>query len=292
MKFIFIYFKESLKFLNEILIKKIDKKNTLVFSLIILLSINNLFAQTDTINKEYTPFSISGHVKNMHTWHGFVVHPGALFATSLEFNSKDKKFTFGFWGGASFASVDVENINTRENVSAFYKELSIYTKYRFSDRFFIEAVTHNNFTGVEERGDQLSYWSYDKTQGYNFVDINFGYNITPNTLLYLATIINGGSGDYEVQTDGSLKDSWTHYFEVNSKVWQNETESLSLFVGGAWSFLTDKTFYTESAGNIINIGATYKKQLSINKYKFPVDVTLMWNPEQERTVLQLNLTLF
>lgn len=249
-------------------------------------------AQTEVIDKQYKPFSISAHVKNMHTWHGFVVHPGALFATSLEYNSKNKKFTFGFWGGASFSTVDVSNLNTGNTVSAYYKELSIYTKYRFSDRFFIEAVTHNNYTGVEERGDKLRYWSYDKTQGYNFVDVNFGYNITANTLLYFATIINGGSGDYEVQADGSLTNSWTHYFEVNSKVWQNKTESLSLFAGGAWSFFTDKTFYTQNAGNIINVGATYNKQLAISDYKLPVDVTLMWNPEQQRTVLQVDFTLF
>ena len=240
----------------------------------------------------YEPFSISGHLKNMHTWHGFVVHPGALFATSLEYNTRNKKFTFGVWGGASFSSVDVENITTGENESAYYREFSIYTKYRFSDRFFIEAVSHNNYTGVEERGDELSYWSYDRTQGYNFVDVNFGYNVTPNTLLYLATIINGGSGDFEIEEDGNLKNSWTQYFEVSSKVWQNETADLSVFAGGAWSFFTDKTFYTESSGNIINVGATYSKRFSVLEYQVPVAVTAMWNPEQERTVLQLDITLF
>ncbi|GAL78247.1 hypothetical protein JCM19274_4746 [Algibacter lectus] len=101
----------------------------------------------------------------MHLWHGFVVHPGAMLATNLEFNSRDAKFTFGVWGGASLTTVDVTNKITGENVGAHYQEFSIYTKYRFSDKFFIEAVTHNNYTGVEERGDVLHYWSYDKTQG-------------------------------------------------------------------------------------------------------------------------------
>ncbi|WP_241491393.1 hypothetical protein [Lacinutrix mariniflava] len=240
----------------------------------------------------YEPFSIGAHLKNMHTWHGFVVHPGALFATNIEYNTKNKKFTFGFWGGASFSSVDVENINTGEKESAYYKEFSIYTKYRFSDKFFIEAVSHNNYTGVEERGDKLSYWSYDKTQGYNFVDLNFGYNLTPNTLLYFATIINGGSGDYDFKENGDLENSWTHYFEVSSKVWEKDNSSLSLFAGGAWSFITDKTFYTEGSGNIINVGATFSKKLAISNYNVPVDVTAMWNPEQEKTVLQLDITLF
>ncbi|WBU89051.1 hypothetical protein [Cellulophaga omnivescoria] len=267
------------------------KNSIFCFIIIFVFVLHTGQAQNDTL-VNYKPFNVSAHVKNMHIWHGFVVHSGAVLATSLEFNSKNQKFTFGFWGGGSFATTDVTNKITGDNVSAYYKELSIYTKYRFSDKFFIEAVTHNNYTGVEERGDKLSYWSYDKTQGYNFVDLNFGYNVTPNTLLYLATIINGGSGDYEVLNDGSLQESWTHYFEINSKIWQDKNSSLSVFAGGAWSFITDKTFYTESNGNIINVGAAYNKNIDISGYKLPVDVTLMWNPEAEKAVLQLDITLF
>ena len=263
-----------------------------LLNIFLLISVQHTIAQNDLVNDEYQAFSIGAHVKNMHLWHGSVVHPGAMIATSLEYNSKNKKFTFGLWGGASFSTIDVDNFTTGKTESAFYKEVSIYTKYRFSDRFFIEAVSHNNYTGVEERGDELKFWSYDKTQGYNFVDINFGYNITSNTLLYLATIINGGSGDYEVQVDGSLKNSWTHYFEVNSKVWEKGDASLTLFTGSAWSFATDKTFYTDSAANIINVGATFNKDVKIGNYNLPIGVTAMWNPEQEKTVLQLDLTLF
>ncbi len=269
---------------------------TLSFCFFIFLGINQAISQDEKekemMEDEYKAFNASAHLKNMHIWHGFVVHPGAVFATSLEYNTRDKKFTFGVWGGASFTSVDVVHKDTGDYVGANYKEFSIYSVYRFSDKFFIEAVTHNNYTGVEERGDKLEYWSYDKTQGYNFVDVNFGYNITPNTLLYLATIVGGGSGDYEVQDDGSLKDSWTHYFEVKSKVWQKKDSSLSLFAGGAWSFITDKTFYTEGAGNVINVGASFNKNINIGNYKLPVEVTAMWNPEKEKTVLQLDLTLF
>ncbi|WP_282072291.1 hypothetical protein [Polaribacter atrinae] len=266
--------------------------STVLLCLFLLLSAQYATAQNDLTNDEYQAFSVGANVKNMHLWHGSVVHPGAMIATSIEYNSKNKKFTFGFWGGASFSTIDVENNTTGKNESAYYKEVSIYTKYRFSDAFFIEAVSHNNYTGVEERGDELQFWSYDKTQGYNFVDVSFGYNVTPNTLLYLATIVNGGSGDYEIQTDGSLKNSWTHYFEVQSKVWQKRDASLSLFAGGAWSFITDKTFYTNNAGNIINVGATLNKDVKIGTYKLPIGVTAMWNPEQEKIVLQLDIALF
>ncbi|QVY66231.1 hypothetical protein [Polaribacter sp. Q13] len=280
---------------NDIIIKHRKVRSiTLAVCVFLLLGTHIVSAQdTDVKKDDYKAFLISAHLKNMHLWHGSVVTPGPMIATSLEFNSRDSKFTLGVWGGTSFGtSTDVINKNTGKNVAAHYQEFSLYTKYRFSDTFFIEAVSHNNYTGVEERGDVLHYWSYDKTQGYNFVDVNFGYNITPSTLLYFATIINGGAGDYEVQTDGSLKNSWTHYFEVSSKVWEKEDASLSLFAGGAWSFVTDKTFYTENAGNLINVGATYNKNVKLGTYNLPIGVTAMWNPEQEKTVLQLDITLF
>ncbi|MGJ8549578.1 hypothetical protein [Winogradskyella wichelsiae] len=265
-------------------------------SLFLIATLNTLKAQTtevtETIEDDYKAFTANAHLKNMHTWHGFVVHPSAVFAASLEYNTRNSKFTFGVWGGSSFSGVDVENYNTGETVSVSYKEFSIYTKYSFSDRFFIEAVSHNNYTGVEERGDELHYWSYDKTQGYNFVDISLGYNVSPNTLLYFATILGGGSGDYEIKSDGRLEDSWTHYFEVKSKVWEKGDSNLSVFAGGAWSFITDKTFYTEGSGNLINVGATFGKDIHLGTYKLPVELTAMWNPEQEKTVLQLDLMLF
>ncbi|WP_199269623.1 hypothetical protein [Formosa sp. L2A11] len=269
-------------------------KRTSLWSVYVLIvfSFNFVSAQIETTPENYQPFSIGGHLKNMHTWHGSVVHPGAVIATNIEYNSRNEKFTFGFWGGASFSTVDVYNESLSENVSAYYKEFSIYAKYKVTSNFFVEAVSHNNYTGVEERGDELHYWSYDKTQGYNFVDVNFGYNINPNTLFYLATIIGGGAGDYEIQDNGELKNSWTQYLEVSSVVWENENSNLSLFVGGAWSFFTDKTFYTEGVGNIVNVGATFTKDCNVLKYKLPVAVTGMWNPEQEKTVLQLDIALF
>lgn len=282
--------------LNSTDLIKSKKKNIfikLLLSMAVLFSLQNMSAQEKDTNSNYKAFSAGAHLKNMHLWHGFVVTPGPMIATNLEYNSRNSKFTLGVWGGTSFgASTDIVNKNTGVQTAAHYQEFSLYTKYRFSDSFFIEAVSHNNYTGVEERGDVLNYWSYDKTQGYNFVDINFGYLINPNTLLYFATIINGGSGDYEVQTNGSLKNSWTHYLEVSSKVWEKDDASLTLFTGGAWSFATDKTFYTESAGNIINVGATFNKNIQLGSYNLPVGVTAMWNPEKEKTVLQVDFTIF
>ena len=287
--------KNEIKNQNNLVSTKFRKK-LLQYSLIFLAifcsnSMNAQEKMSDSLKDDYQAFTFGLHLKNMHTWHGFVVTPSPMLATNLEFNSRDKKFTVGVWGGAGFDGTDVTN-KSGEQVNAPYKEFSLYTAYRFSDKFFVEAVSHNNYTGVEERGDKLHYWSYNKRQGYNFVDLNFGYQVTKSTSLYLATILGGGSGDYEVQADGSLQDSYTHYLEIKSKVWEKGNSNLSLFVGGAYSFITDKTFYTEGKGNIINVGATLSNKVKLGNYVLPVDVTAMWNPEKQKTVLQVDLAIF
>ena len=85
---------------------KLRKKLTLqVLALGMLLGANAIQAQgervkrvMDTIKVEdsYQPFTFGLHLKNMHLWHGFVVTPGPMVATNLEYNTRDKKFTFGF----------------------------------------------------------------------------------------------------------------------------------------------------------------------------------------------------
>ncbi|MBX9888893.1 MAG: hypothetical protein K2Y30_13260 [Flavobacteriaceae bacterium] len=269
-------------------------------TIILLFTPKNIFGQESTAidakssavdSSDYKPFNIHMHLKNMHTWHGFVVTPSPMVATSLEYNSKNKKFVFGLWGGAGFSG-DPITTNDGDRVNANYKELSIYTSYHITDKFFIGAVSHNNYTGVEERGDVLHYWSYKKTQGYNFVDLNFGYQVTNKTSLYLATILAGRSGDYEVQNDGSLKDSYTHYLEVKHKVWEKDNNSLTLFTGGAFSLLTDKTFYTDQKANIINVGAVYARTVKAGGSSFPIEMTAMWNPEKQKAVLQVDIALF
>lgn len=248
----------------------------------------SLNTETEEIIGDYKPFKFGAHLKNMHTWHGFVVQSGPIFATNMEYTSRNGDFTFGFWGGSSFASSGDP-----------YKEFSIYAVYRFSDRFFTELVTHNNFTGVEERGDTLHYWDYNKETSYNFPDLNFGYNFDKFSI-YWGVILFGQSQDVQKDDDGNLvydsngdlENSWTQYAEVKATLYEKYGSKLTGFVGGAWSMHTDNTFYTEGKGNLINVGLSLNRKVSIGDYALPVDVTAMWNPEKEITVLQLDISLF
>ena len=264
----------------------------IVFTLFSNLTINAQEKKEELTKDNYQPFNAGLHLKNMHIWHGFLVQPGPIFATNLEYNSRNKKITLGLWGGSSFASTDVGQDQNGNNVTGNYKEVSMYAVYRFNTRFFTEVVSHNNYTGVAERGEDLNYFSYDRDQTYNFIDVNFGYQITPSFSLYAGTILFGQASDTELQPDGSLDNNWTTYVEAKAKLYDKDGYQLTGVVAGAFSLVTEKTFYTEEQANIINVSLVLAKKINWGNFTVPVEVTGMWNPEKKITVLQVDLTLF
>lgn len=79
---------------------------------------NTLTAQDS--NSLVDNFNIDLHVKNMHLWHGFLVTPGVMMASSMEYQFSNQKFVAGLWGGVSF--------------NGTYKEFSYYSRYHFTNR--------------------------------------------------------------------------------------------------------------------------------------------------------------
>ncbi|WP_297089380.1 hypothetical protein [uncultured Draconibacterium sp.] len=220
-------------------------------------------------------FSVNLELKNMHLWHGFVVTPGIMMASSIEYVSNNKKFIAGLWGGASY--------------SGEYKEFSYYTKYNFTNNFNASLISHNNYSNYEN----YDIFSYNKYTSPNFVDVVFEYTVSENIPLtfYWSTILFGNGADFEVEDDGSDTNSYSNYVEMRYKLFpQNET-SITLFAGGAFSFTTEKTFYSEST-NIVNLGLTVSHDVEFLSKKFPVTGTAFWNPESGKGALQLAIAIF
>lgn len=220
-------------------------------------------------------FDIKLDFKNMHLWHGSVVTSGVMMATSLEYSSLDENFTLGLWGGASF--------------SGNYKEFSYYSKYQFTPNFYAELVSHNNYSNEEDP----DIFSYDKYTSPNFIDIALGYTLSEDIPLsiYWATILFGQGGDYETQNDGDTTNSYSNYVELSYQIFKEKGSELKAFAGGAFSFTTDKTFYSDKA-NLVNLGLSLSHNLKLFSTNFPVNGTAMWNPETKVGALQLAITLF
>ncbi|SHG46421.1 hypothetical protein SAMN05444483_1137 [Salegentibacter echinorum] len=219
-------------------------------------------------------FAINVNVKNMHTWHGFVVTPGAMVAGSMDVGLFREKFRLGIWGGSSF--------------NGEYTELSYYLNYRLGPKSILSLVSHNNYSGLENP----NIFSWNKYHSTNFLDIVVETSVSQYFPLniYFSTILLGQGGDYEIDVEGRIEDSYSNYLEVRYPVFDNNKLRPSLFAGGAFSFFTEKTFYSEQA-NMVSLGFQAERILSILNYSRTLKAKAFWNPESKRAVLELDFSL-
>lgn len=255
--------------------KKLRLKNAnaiLVFLLMLFLfNVMPIHAQDSGINH----FNLDLRLKNMHLWQGSVVTPGAMMATSMEYITSDQKLIVGVWGGAGF--------------DGSYKEFSYYTTYRFTENFQTQLISHNNYSQIENP----RIFSYDKYTSPNFLDFVLSYTVSqrlPLSMLW-STILFGQGGDYVSDTDGTVTDSYSNYVELNYLFMADRQTQIKAFVGGAFSFITEKTFYSTSPA-IVNLGVTLSQDVTLLNKTIPVSGTAFWNPESGKGALQIDIILF
>lgn len=170
-----------------------------------------------------------------------------------------------------------------------YKEFSYYTTYRFTDRFYTQLISHNNYSDVADP----NIFSYDKYTSPNFLDIVLSYTISDNvpfTMLW-STILFGQGGDYEINEDGSDTNSYSTYVELSYPLFKDHKTKISACVGGAFAFATEKTFYSDNAA-IVNVGLNMIQDVTILSKNIPISGTAFWNPYSGVGALQLDIMLF
>ncbi len=268
----------DLTFKDEPKGRPISKNKFLRFIVLFIAGSSLLIVQTSSAQDENSlanNFDINLNLKNMHLWHGSVVTPGIMMASSMEFTSDNEKFVVGLWGGAS--------------TDGDYKEFSYYTSYKLASNFSVSLISHNNYSDAED----VDIFSYDKYTSPNFVDVVFEYTVSTDFPLsiYWSTILFGNGGDYATSSDGTVTDSYSTYTELRYQFFREQETQLTLFAGGAFSPTTRKTFYSERA-NITNFGLTLSRNVDFLSRAFPVAATAFWNPETKEGALQLDIKLF
>lgn len=170
------------------------------------------------------------NLKNMHTWHGYVVTPGAMVAGSVDAGFLKDKVRIGVWGGSSF--------------NGDYTELSYFLNYKLNPKTTLSLISHNNYSGWQ----YPNIFSWNRYRSPNFLDIVVETLISKKFPLniYFSTILLGQGGDYEVEADIAFIDSYSNYLELKYPVVGNENLNISVFAGGAFSFFTKKTFTVSS----------------------------------------------
>lgn len=211
----------------------------------------------------------------MHTWHGSVVTPGAMIASSLDYSFYKNKFTVGLWGGASF--------------NGEYTEFSYYLEYRITNKLKASLISHNNYSSREDP----NIFSWNKYSSPNFLDIVIESPVSEDFPLYLyfSTILFGQGGDFETDPHTQeVKNSFSNYVELRYPLFPEDRLKFSLFAGGAFSLFTYKTFYTQNE-NLVNLGVAFQKEISVLKYSNEVTAKAFWNPESERAGLEIDFSL-
>lgn len=237
-------------------------------------SIPDLLPKDSLKTKEisYRPFEFNLTVKNMHLWRGYRVTDEAMTAANVYYTSKSGKFEAGLWGGVGFAGN--------------YTEFDYYMSYSHKNwTFAIWDI--NNYTDFPD----AKIFDYDRAKTSHFIDVSLTYAFESFPLqTSWSTIVQGR--DTYVNSNGDLRNAFTNYVEASYIVAGGEDWSLSLYVGAAFSFVSNSHFYGDRTG-FNNYGATYSKTLKVfDRYSIPVSATAMLNSLQDYGALQVAVNLF
>lgn len=217
-------------------------------------------------------FTINVDLKNSHLWRGFIVTNTPNISGSAQFTSKNRKLDVGLWSAAAFDGV--------------YREFVVFANYRIGN-FSINVFDSYNNTGAE----QADYFNYDPASTIHFIDVNLSYHFSksfPLTVSF-ATIVAGR--DTYISNTQQVRNRYSHYAQLEYKVFDKGNTNVVLYLGGTFSTLTRSTFYS-SKPSIVNTGLLLNQNIRIAKHDIPVFAQGMWNPEARAATLGLGIRLF
>lgn len=230
------------------------------------------FASSAMAQDTYKPIDFNLQVKSMHLWRGYKVTNGTMSGLNVYYTSKDGNFSGGLWNGQS--------------LDGNYTEFDYYVAYNFGSGLSLSVWDINNFSDFPG----ADIFDYDNETTSHFVDVTLGYQVIPELNVSWSTIVLGR--DTYVDDDGSIENAYSNYIEVNGTVYDENGVNVGLFLGGAFSFAdTDSHFYG-SDPNIVNIGLSVGKTITLMGHDFPVGATAMWNPEQKYGAMQFSINIF
>jgi len=230
--------------------------------------------KTDTAQvKKVVPFDINLQVRSLYVWRGFKVSNSPITDVDMHYNiTKDKSLAIGVWGGAGF--------------TGDYKEFDYYISYT-KPNYSFSIWDVNNITDFPN----ARLFNYNPRSTSHFVDVRAGYKFGDSFPLTVnwATIILGR--DTHPTGDGGVSNSYSHYSELDYRLWKDGTSEFHIFVGGGFAFGRQANFYGDRP-NVVNTGVTINKDLVLFKYHMPIAATAMFNPEKNYGALQLIVNVF
>jgi len=241
---------------------KFLKSTCLLFVLFFL----SLSAQEKSL---YNPVKMKLQAKNMHILGGVEVTLNSIVVGSIEYSTKDNFFTFGLLGSSTLVKD--------------FREFNYYAKLAKSG-FLL------TYRDVYNKPDKPAF-NYEPSETGHFMDLTLEYQFAesfPLRLLWNTVVF--GCDRKTINNKGTIGNQYTTYVEADYPVITGKKVNLKIGTGGTFAFRNPSgikaNFNGETAG-IINVYATASRVLKINDYKLPIDLSGIWNPQSQKTYLQI-----
>lgn len=245
------------------------KKYSILILLFIFLSFwnSNLLYGQNTFTQKSNPISLSVDLMSRYVWRGTDFGASPSIQPSIEYSKNG--FTLGVWGAYATNSPGVQ-------------EADLYISYAINDMF---SITLTDYYFPDELND-YSYFDYKSATTGHILEATLGYNGTEDFPLSVMLATNfWGADATRRNTDGSIgRIQYSTYTEFSYSF-----KHFNLFLGAnltsADTNRSESGFYGDKVG-IINLGLSTSKEISItDKFKLPLTVSLITNPQAEKIYL-------
>lgn len=244
------------------------KKNSLIvlFTMVTMLIANFSFSQTED-EKSNDLLSVSCDLMSRYVWRGTDFGASPSIQPSIELNKNG--FTVGAWGAYAMNLTGAQ-------------EADLYVGYTYNDMFSL-TVTDYFFPNEVS---SYKYFDYNKNTTGHIFETSLSFNGTekiPITFLLAANVY--GADAVKLNTDGTVKGlQYSTYAELGYSY-----KNISAFMGFNFTdpdeTLGETGFYGNGFG-VVNLGLTATKDITIsNKFKLPLSVSLITNPQAEKIYL-------
>ncbi len=217
-------------------------------------------------------------LKSNHLWRGITVSDVPIAAVDINYALDNKKYLkLGIWGGMGLS----------DEKGNHYHEINYYINYS-TGKWGIGVW--DVFNSTTFTGEQADIWNYDQeTTGHRF-DLR-GYVVFAESF---PLKLEYGTSFYGNDLNAEGDQRWSSYAELSYPVIRGKVVDLRAFCGAGFGLTGDSHFYGDGKNNfdIVNVGITASKDVSVLGYKLPVSATAMWNPSVKQARVQIAASLF
>lgn len=244
-------------------------------------------AQVDSLKQ--SPLEFNAGIQTNHLWRGLIISDKPMISAMANLSlNKEKSIKIGVWGGTSISN---------ESDGTHYKEINYFIKYEKNNLSIALWDLYNTRREAYLGANEIYVYTKDKTK--HILDLRTSYVFPEKFPLRIeADFLLYGSADALYKENGEYdKNKYSTYVELSYPLIKNSTVNLNGFVGSAFVINGKEgnySLYGNGKNNfqVVNIGVTARKDITIFNKKLPVSMTTMWNPTNKYARIQIATSLF